>query len=309
MWERLFCVFAMKKYKSVLAALAVMVMWGSLFPMVKMGYAAYEISGVADILLFAGVRFSVCGAVICLFSLLRDRESFRPVKGSILPILLVGLFSVILHYSCTYIGLDLTDSSKTAILKQVGVLFYVSFSFLFFREERPGAKKLFAAALGFLGILFINLDGGGISFGIGEVLILCASFCTVFANIIGKKAFAKVRPVTATGVSQLFGGIALLILGKAMGGQMRFALGDAHILLYICVASTVSYCIWFTVVKSGDLSKLFIIKFAEPMFAALFGALLLGENIWKWQYLVAFLLICTGITLVSLGNGKQKEEK
>ncbi len=63
----------------------------------------------------------------------------------------------------------------------------------------------------------------------------------------------------------------------------------------ICFASIFSYSIWFTVVKNGELSKLFIIKFAEPVFACIFGAILLGENIFKVQYILAFLLIAGGI--------------
>lgn len=53
-------------------------------------------------------------------------------------------------------------------------------------------------------------------------------------------------------------------------------------------------------VHSGELSKLFIIKFAEPVFAALCGALLIGENVLSPQYLLAFLLIAVGITISNL---------
>lgn len=42
---------------------------------------------------------------------------------------------------------------------------------------------------------------------------------------------------------------------------------------------------------------MYIIKFAEPLFACVFGAILLGENIFKIQYLLAFLLISFGIVL------------
>ena len=66
---------------------------------------------------------------------------------------------------------------------------------------------------------------------------------------------------------------------------------------YICLASIVSYCIWFIIVKDGELSKLFIIKFAEPVFACIFSAVLLGENIFRVQYLFAFILIMCGIII------------
>ena len=122
----------MNKKKSILLAFIVMLLWGSLFPMVKLGYSAYNISSTGDILFFAGVRFTVCGAIICLYAFLTDKDSFKSVPSAWGNVLLSGLFAIILHYAFSYIGLNFTDSGKTAILKQFGPLFYVCFSFLFF---------------------------------------------------------------------------------------------------------------------------------------------------------------------------------
>lgn len=274
--------------------------------MVKLGFSAYSVKTTADILLFAGVRFVICGGVICIFSAVKNKESYRPVPHSIVPILLSGAFAIILHYGFTYMGLSLTDSSKTALLKQVGVLFYVCFSFLFIKEDKPTVKKIVSAAAGFIGIIVLNIGAQGFSFSVGDLLILCASFCTVFSNVISKKVFQKVDPITSTGISQFFGGIVLLAVGLLMGGKVQFALNSSlWIMAYICLASIVSYCIWFGTVKNGELSKLFIIKFAEPVFACIFGALILRENIWKIQYLIAFLLISGSIWIA---NTKGKKE-
>ena len=284
-----------------------MLLWGSLFPMVKLGFSTYEVEGTADILLFAGIRFVICGAIISVFAALKDKSSYKPVGGSIIPILLSGLFAIILHYAFTYLGLELTDSSKTALIKQIGALLYVCFSFVFIKEDRPTLQKIIAALIGFLGIFALNVSSTGFTFHFGDVLILCASFCTVFSNVISKKVFEKVSPITATGISQLFGGIVLLTVGVAMGGNVRFTPSSSlWIMAYICAASIVSYCIWFGIVKNGELSKLFIIKFAEPVFACIFGALILGENIWKIQYLIAFLLISGSIWF---SNRKQKNNR
>lgn len=280
----------------LLLAVLVMFLWGSLFPTVKLGYKAYGIQTTGDILFFAGVRFTICGSVICLYSLMRNKENFRPVKASFCPVLLSGLFAIILHYSFTYTGLQLTDSSKTAILKQVGALFYVCFSSLFFKDDRLTLRKLAGVLLGFAGIIAINVSARGIVFQLGDALIIAASFCTVFSNVISKKVFQKVEPITATGCSQLFGGIVLLCIGRFFGGQMTFIFDQsALILVYICLASIFGYCIWFMIVKSGELSKLFIIKFAEPVFATVCGAVLLGEDIFRVQYMAAFVLIALGI--------------
>ncbi|MBQ4324684.1 MAG: DMT family transporter, partial [Clostridia bacterium] len=158
---------ATNKNKTIWLALLTMLLWGSLFPMVKKGFSVYSVEGTADILLFAGIRFAICGAVICLFSLARDRGSYRPVKGSILPILLSGLFAIILHYGFTYLGLTMTDSSKTALIKQVGALLYVCFSFLFIKEDRPTLQKIGGALIGFLGIVALNITSEGFTFSVG----------------------------------------------------------------------------------------------------------------------------------------------
>ena len=294
----------MSKNKTVWLALLTMLLWGSLFPMVKLGFSAYAVESTADILLFAGIRFVICGAIISILAALKDKSSYKPVGGSIVPILLSGLFAIILHYAFTYLGLELTDSSKTALIKQIGALLYVCFSFVFIKEDKPTFKKVIAALIGFLGIFALNVSSTGITFCFGDLLILCASFCTVFSNVISKKVFSKVSPVTATGVSQLFGGAVLLGVGLAMGGTVSLSLdASLWIMAYICAASIVSYCIWFGIVKNGELSKLFIIKFAEPVFACIFGALILGEDIWKIQYLIAFVLISGSIWF---SNTKQK---
>ena len=148
--------------------------------------------------------------------------------------------------------------------------------------------------LGFGGIVVINADANGVHINVGDILIIAASFCTVISNVVGKKLFRTVDPITATGVSQLFGGVVLLIVGLLLGGSVDMS-HSLWTMVCICGASVVSYCLWYGTVKQGELSKLFIIKFAELVFAAVFGAVLLGENIWKWQYLVAFTLIAAGI--------------
>lgn len=284
----------LQKNKTLIYCLIVMLLWGSLFPAVKLGMKAYSIVTTGDILLFAGVRFVICGAIICVMALLSDRASYKSAAKYIFPIIAAGCFSIILHYYFTYSALTITDSAKTAILKQVGILFYVCFSALFFKDDKLTRYKLIGVILGFLGIVVINTNIDGISFNRGDAFIISASFCSVFSSIISKKVSAKVNPITVAGVSQLFGGIVLTGIGRSMGGGMAISLNSSSLIfVYICLASIVSYSIWFWVLKNGELSRMFIIKFAEPLFACLFGAVLLGE--FKWQYVLSFLFIAGGI--------------
>lgn len=286
--------------KSIILSLLVMALWGSLFPMIKLGYTALEINSksVPDILMFASYRFIIGGFVVSAFSFFRREKIANPKVKNILYIVIMGFFSIVLHYAFTYIGLSTTDSSKTALIKQSGALIYVCFAFLFFKNEKFNILKIIGAIIGFSGIVAINYNHNGIRFATGDILIIGASICTVIANVISKKSVEGNSPYWITGISQLFGGIVLFIVAIIMGADMlQFNNTAILIFAYICIASIASYTLWYYVLRNNSLSKMFIIKFAEPLFACVFGAIILGENILKWQYLIAFLLISFGIIL------------
>ncbi|MEE0946354.1 MAG: EamA family transporter [Acutalibacteraceae bacterium] len=286
--------------KTISLSLLVMALWGSLFPMVKIGYSAFNINSasIPDIIMFAGVRFVICGLVVCAYSYLRKERIAAPKGKNILYIFIMGLFSIVLHYAFTYIGLSSTDSSKTALIKQLGVLIYVCFAFLFFKNEKFSALKIVGAVIGFCGIIAINYNPDGIRFSVGDILIIAASVCTVISSIISKKSVEGNSPFWITGISQLTGGIILLVAAFVMGAEMlTFDFKSILVFAYICTASICAYTLWYYVLKNNSLSKMFIIKFAEPLFACIFGAVFLGENIFKIQYLLAFVLISTGIIL------------
>ena len=61
--------------KMMFLSILVMVMWGSIYSFVKLGYSAFGIntSKVSEILMFAGIRFLVCGIVITAFSLIKAK--------------------------------------------------------------------------------------------------------------------------------------------------------------------------------------------------------------------------------------------
>lgn len=295
------------KTKTIFISLLVMLLWGFLFPTVKLGYQVFGISSVGDILTFAGLRFFLCGIVISAYAFFRAPKSFVPLRQHIWPVLCVGIFAIILHYTCTYLGLTMTEGSKTAILKQLGAVFYVCFAPLFFPEDKVTAKKMIGLVLGICGIVAINLTGESLRFGWGDLLIIGASFCTVFSNVISKKTFRAVEPIVSTGISQLFGGAVLLTVGLCAGGEVTALVPTTPTqgLVFggILLASIFSYCLWFSTLKKENLSKLFIIKFAEPLFASLFGWIILGEDIFNLRYLSAFVLISLGVWVANQSNG------
>ncbi len=298
----------MNNIKNISLSLLVMALWGSLFPFVKIGYSVFNINAqsIPDILMFASVRFIISGIIVSIIAFFKKEKIAAPRKQYISYIVIMGLFSIVLHYAFTYIGLGSTDGSKTALIKQLGPLIYACFSFVFFKEEKFNVLKIAGAVVGFGGIIAINYNPDGISFSTGDILIILASVCTVVSSVINKKIVVNNSPFWITAISQLSGGMVLLAAALMLGADMLvFNLKSALVFLYICTASICAYVLYSFVLRTVSLSKMFIIKFAEPLFACVFGAILLGENIFRLQYLAAFVMISLGIIL---GNKSEVKE-
>ena len=300
------------KGRVLASSLLVMMFWGLLLPLVKLGYREFGLATTGEILAFAGMRFFVCGGILTGFCFYRNRADFDQLKKNLPTVLLMGLFGIVLHYSFSYLGLSMTDGSKTGILKQMGSVFFICFSSLFFPDDKLTRNKVIGLLLSFSGILVINLGSGGFTFHFGDVLLLASSFCTVFSNITGKKVFRNVEPILAAGVSQFFGGVVLLLGGMALGCEFTqvvpMTLPQMGIMGTIFASSIVSYTIWYLSVQKESLSRLYVVKFAEPLCALIFSWILLGENIFQLRYAAAFFLISSGILIANMRRDTKKAE-
>lgn len=294
------------KLTSILLGVIVCIFWGSNYPFIKMSYSAFAIDSqnIPSIMLMAGMRFLICGLAFIIITSSRDKKFKLPDKTNILPILALGMVTIAIHYTLTYIGLSICESSKSSILKQIGYLFISCFAFLFVKSDKFTFGKLIGGILGFLGIIAVNMEGLNLSFGIGELVILMASLFSATGTIISKHVFRHHDPLYCTAYSQFIGGSLLVLSGLIMGGRLgRIGIDSIAILLYISFSSVVAYTIWNTLIKYNDISKMSIIKYLEPLFGVIFSGIILGENILRLSYFIAFALI---VIAIIAGNFKKK---
>lgn len=229
-----------------------MILWGSLFPFVKIGYSAFSIDTgrIGDIIMLAAMRFSVCGIIGCVIASLTGAKLETPIGKNILNLFFVGLFSVFLHYAFVYVGLTLTSGSKAVILKQLTPLLYACFSFLFIKTEGFSIYKIIGAVVGFCGILVINLGGNMDGLSVGDILILLASLCTVISLVMSEKSVCGTSVLWVTGISQFLGGVLLFVLALIMGGKIPgFNAYSSVVFAYICFASITAYTLFFYIQK------------------------------------------------------------
>lgn len=80
-----------------------MILWGSLFPFVKIGYSAFNIDSknIGDIIMFAAFRFSICGIIVCVIAALSKAKIEKPIRKSVLNLFLMEysrLFCIMLLF-------------------------------------------------------------------------------------------------------------------------------------------------------------------------------------------------------------------
>ncbi|MBQ6803918.1 MAG: DMT family transporter [Clostridia bacterium] len=290
------------KLGCTLLALLAMFLWGSLFPIVKIGYDAFGVDAndVPSIFIFASLRLIICGIALLAMDAIKEKRVTIPKGKALKPVLAVAFFSYILHFALLYTSMSQLDSSKTAILKQTGALFVICFAFLFRKEDKFTINKLLGGILGFSSILVVNLNGLHFSMGIYEIMVILSSFSTSAGIVCSKNAYDHYPPLFVTGWSHLIGGIVLLLSGIIMGGSVSASGSSAYLLLfYICASSTIAYALWNALLKQHDLSRLNVIRFAEALFGYICAWILLGEDIFSFAYLFSFLLLLLSILIIN----------
>ena len=141
-------------------------------------------------------------------------------------------------------------------------------------------------------------------FASGEWLMLLAALSMAVGTITIRFVCRHVDPVTATGWHMIIGGLPLFALSAGMESQQWIELNptDWLVLGYSTVfGSAIAYGLFFYFASSGNLTSFSSLTFLTPVFALLFGNLLLYEVLSPLQWVG----VC--LTLVSIYLINQRE--
>ena len=305
--------FFTRNYIFCLCAIFCCILWGSAFPCVKIGYELFGVnkSHAPSLMLFAGIRFTLAGVLVIAFGSITKRKFLTFKPKNCWRIGVVALFQTVLQYTCFYIGVANTTGVKSSVLNGLGVFFTILSACFIFRTEKFNLIKLLGCILGFGGIVLINL-GGDFSFDftlLGEgCVILSGLSSAVAAGFV--KIFSKHEDTTALcGYQFFFGGIVLTIIGLSLGGTLtEISAGAVFLLIYLAFLSACAFTLQGTLLRYNPVSKVAVFKSTNPLFGALFSAIILKEykQLFSIFTLVALLLVCCGIFIINKFGEKRK---
>lgn len=291
----------------VLLAVICCIMWGSITPVVKVSYDYFQISAgdTPALTVFAGIRYILCGLVGIIFGTVKNRCLLRPKNSSWGMILKLALVQTFIQQLSFYISMSHISGINGSILGCLNNFFSILIACLIFHQEKLTARKLLGCALGFLGVVCINLNAGSISTNItlageGAMLIACI---TCGASYAMSKQYSPHEDVLVLMAYQFFlGGIALTLAGFAMGGSFHGTNAEGYLLFsYMVVMPITAFTIWGTLLKSSQVSQLSAFGFINPITGVILSALFLQESqqVSPVQCIVSLLLVCLGILVVN----------
>ena len=284
-------------------ALTAAIAWGWAYPLIKIGFEEFAITGAmtGSKMLFAGVRFCLSGLIVLAIAKAARRKFTVNGAAGWGFILLYALLNTTIHYACFYIGLSNSAGARAAILNSLGVFMLVLLACLFFKSDRLTKSKLLGCTVGFAGILALNIgagESGGFTF-MGDGMIILNALCSAFAGLMTRGLGKRVDVFVGTGYSLAIGGLCLVLPGIALGGAFTtVTLAGVVILMLLVGISSLGFTLYNKLLSCNPVGKIAIFNSLIPVVGAVTSCLCLGEPFY-WKYALAAALATAGIYIIN----------
>lgn len=173
-----------------------------------------------------------------------------------------------------------------------------------FKSDKLTSRKILGCAVGFNGILALNLGGteSGQFTWLGDGMIILNAICGACANLMTRGLSRRVDVFVGTGYSLAIGGLLLIIPGIAFGGTLPNVniLGIVCLLLLIAI-SAIGFALYNKLLSLNPVGKVAIYNSLIPIVGAVTSCLCLGET-FHAKYVLAGGLAALGIYIINKGR-------
>ena len=236
----------------------------------------------------AGLRVSV--ATVFLLPLLLARGLLPQLRTHWRAVFTVGLLNSAIPFVCFSYALQTISSGLSAIMNATAPLFGAVVAWLWL-SDKPRASRLLGLAIGFGGITLLawdkasfKPDASGLSSGGAVLACLLATTCYGIAASFTKRYLGGLPSlVTATG-SQFGSALALLIPTVLYWPTQPVSSTAWLAVVTVGVLCTgLAYVLYFRLLEGIGPARTLAVTFVIPVFAVIYGVLLLGEHVTLWM--------------------------
>lgn len=272
-----------------LALLALYVIWGSTYLGIRFALESYPP------FLLAGLRFLVASAL--LFGVLRLRGVAMPTRpqwrnAGITGVLLLGFGNGLVCFA------EQRVSSGIAAVAVASVpLFVALFSGLY--GAWPTRSEAVGLAIGFVGVIILNLGSSLSGSRLGAIALLVASISWAFGSMWSKHQDMPAGPMN-TAVQMFCASVALLLVGFGVGERLpqHPTLHASLALAYLIVfGSIIAFSAYLYVLKNARPALASSYAYVNPTVAVLFGVMIVGEHVGPYDLLGMAIILLSVIIL------------
>jgi len=276
--------------------LALAALWGSSFLFMRLGAAEF------GALPTAGLRVGLAALFLLPAFLIKGVWADFRLRAK--PILFAGLLNSGIPFALLAFAVMHITTGLTAILNATVPLTGAVVAWLWLKD-RPGASRLLGLAIGFIGVIFLVIGKSGFSAtGVaGEAdtatsllamgACLLATLCYGIAASFTKRYLTGAHPLaTATG-SQIGAALGLALPTLWLWPDAPASPGAWGAVAAVALLGTaIAYVLFFHIIAKAGPSKALTVTFLVPVFALLYGAFFLGENITPWMLICGLVIVC-----------------
>jgi drug/metabolite transporter (DMT)-like permease len=282
------------QFQNIALYLALCVIWGSTWLVIKVGYGGLGPFNVA------ALRFYLAAAVLApLVPLLGARWPRGRAEWWL--VVWVGLVLFAADYGLIYWAEQYLDSGLTAILFAMLPLITVSFAHVYVPGDRLTARKLAGTGLAFVGV--VALFGSNLSVDASKggpmLAVVASAVCAAAAAVASKRHGTAMHAAALNAPAMLVGAVALSIASLVVGDGFQLPRSGAAwgAIAYLAIAgSVVTFLAYFSLLKTWSVTSLSFVSVFTPVSALLLGFLLLDERPTAMTA-VGTALILTGVAL------------
>jgi drug/metabolite transporter (DMT)-like permease len=166
-------------------------------------------------------------------------------------------------------------------------------------KDRPNASRSLGLAVGFVGVALLawdkasfKPDASGNATGWAVLACLLATLCYGLAASFTKRYMTGLPSLVSATGSQLGASIALIPLAWWFWPDHAVSLNAWLAVIALGVLCTgVAYILYFRLIERAGPARALSVTFAIPVFAVLYGVLLLGEVVTPWMVLCGLVIV------------------
>lgn len=264
--------------------------WGSSFLFMRMGTVEFGVFATA------GMRVGIATAVLLPLAIMRGLGTtlLRYWKQT----MVVGLMNSAIPFLCFSFALLSISTGLSAILNATVPLFGALIAWAWLGDKLHGSR-IMGLVIGFAGVVLLawdkasfQPDAAGNSSGWGMLACLLATFCYGIAASFTKRFLQGVPSLVAAAGSQIGASLGLLPLTLWFWPQHSVSQQAWLAMLALGIlCSGIAYVLYFRMIERAGPTRALSVTFAIPVFALLYGVVLLGEVITTWMLLCALIIV------------------